>query len=288
MDKPKNADHGNNAEEFVGYIRNVISGDMTVEVYFEKKRDVAGRYIIPWPELDWVRRHEMDLYRKFLLKLDLKHRRIVLSRYEILGYTVRELSNYFHIHRDQMRKFIGIFVANDEKKEKRAALVRDVIPVPGDFEIDARIIALLAIMMRVPVSWLEQENLSQVWTISHYTVTKYQTVNKDELLNKLQNIDSCVYHDVLPIVLVFDGVELHLRLESNNGDFVLEYVDECHRVGVFLELIEFLGDVVKKTGYVKTVISKHSNLTIIGGNKLKLIPPEFREANFNEIPNHEQ
>ncbi|WP_340012231.1 hypothetical protein MHI32_09575 [Paenibacillus sp. FSL H7-0690] len=283
MDKPKNAGHRNNAEEYVGYIREVITGKMTVEVYFNKKRDGAGRYSKPWPELDWVRRYEMDLYCKFLLKLDLNHRRIVLSRYEILGYTVRELSNYFRIHRDQMRKFIGIFVANEKKKEKREALIRDVIPVPGEFEIDARIIALLAVMMRVPVSWLEQENPSQEWTISHYTVTEYQIVNKDELLNKLQNINSCVYHDVLPIILIFDGVELHLRLESKNGDFILEYVDECQRFGVFRELIKFLGDRVKKTGYVKTVILTHLNLAIIGGNQLKIMPPEFMEVNFNPL-----
>lgn len=285
-DKPTNADYSNITDEYVDYIRKVVTGKMTVEKYFRKKRDGAGRYSIPWPELDWVRRYDMDLYCEFLLKLDLYHRRIVLSRYEILGYTVSELSDYFHIHRDQMRKFIGIFVAPNEKKEKRKALIRNVIPVPGEFEIDARIIALLAVMMRVPVSWLEQENPRLEWTISHYTVTEYQTVNKDELLNKLQNIDSCVYHDVLPIILIFDGVELYLRLESNNGDFILEYVDECQRFGVFLELIVFLGDIVKKTGYVNTVISTHLNLAIIGGEQLEIIPPEFIEVNLDGKPNH--
>lgn len=286
MDKPTNADYSINAIEYMDYIREVITGEMTVEVYFKKKRDEAGRYSIPWPELDWVRRYDMDLYCEFLLKLDLNHRRIVLSRYEILGYTVRELSNYFRIHRDQMRKFIGIFVATNKKKKKREALVRDVIPVSGEFEIDARIIALLAVIMRVPVSWLEQENPSQEWTISHYTATEYQIVNKDELLNKLQNINSCVYHDVLPIILIFDGVELHLRLESKNGDFILEYVDECQRFGVFLELIEFLGDIVKKTGCVNTIISTHLNLAVVGGDRLSLIPPEFMEMNLKVIPNH--
>lgn len=265
-------------KKHIEYIKMIAEGNLKAEEYFSEKRDDAGRYIYQWPELTDIIENNFDVFLMFLGKLTLIQRRIVFLRDEIINFSQTKLSENYGIHKDLLRKFIGININQYKKKGRKETqpIIRKIAPLIEDTRIDKRIIAHLAILMRVPPCWITNEELIIRWTTKHYKKVYHEIVDEKGLLMLLESVNTIKYHDVLPVILNFRGCELILRLELKKNAFLLEYVNEGLELGAFEELVVLLGTLVVKTGVVHTVIPTHYNLAIIGGNHKLITPPTFR------------
>ncbi|WP_274472588.1 MULTISPECIES: hypothetical protein [unclassified Paenibacillus] len=271
MEKPS---YESPLEQGIECIKKVTVGNMAAEEYFSKRIDARGHYSLPWPEITWVRHNDMDLYRRFLLKLKLHHRRIVLLREEILGFTQTELYDFYGIHKDLTGKFLG---RQKKRREVRVSplMIRNITPIIKT-DIDDRVISFFAILMRVPPSWILFDEPELEWTTVHFEKTGHHVVTEYELLTIIKGIESVSYHDVIPMILNIRGSKLRLRLEVKYGSFLLEYADAGLQLGAFETLVNLLEPMVKKTGIIRTVIPNHLNLAIIGGDPAHITPPEYR------------
>lgn len=274
--------------EGIECLKQVANGEMNAEDYFSKRKDSRGRYTMPWPELIWVRKNDVSLYIKFLMKLTFQQRRLVLLREEIIGFTQTELYELYLIHKDMVSRFLGRYKTNkrtDKKGRKRTRppKIRSIIPTDEEFEIDVRLISFFSVLMRVPPDWIMFENPAGNWTSDHYRISNSMVMDEQTFLSCLRQERDAKYHDVVPVILDFKGYELHIRLEFAESSFLLEYVNAGLHLGAFNMLIDLIKPMVNKIGFVRTVVPFQLNLAIINGNSAKIMPPEFTEITESDL-----
>ncbi|MDU0205819.1 hypothetical protein RQP52_32555 [Paenibacillus sp. PFR10] len=265
----------------IWYIKQVVGGNSSiVEEYFNRKKNSSeDRYVYHWPELVWVRRNDINLYHSFLLKLSLEQRRFILLREEIIGFTLSDLYDCFGIPKDRIAKFLGRYRAQYRRKSnKKSPKNRDIVPPQDAFTVDDWMVSFLAMLARVPPSWLVVEEPKSEWTTAHFQKNHHLVVGDIEFVTLLQT--KAPVHDVIPVVLKFRDTELLFRLEQKGATFLLEYADTGLQLGAFEALIKLIRSMIVKIGLVRTIIPNQMNLAIIGGEPDLITPPEFIEVDL--------
>lgn len=261
--------------KYITVIANGLKGSKVIKDYFAARIDSRGHYTLPWPELSWVLQNNFDLFVRFLLKLNLYQRRLVLLREEIIGFTQTELYDLYGIHKDLISIFLGRKkLTGKNRKKTKPPIIRGVMLSSNEYDIDEGVISFLAMLMRVPPSWIMMEEPGDEWITTHYSKTTHLVIEGNGVGTLLQDNKS---HDVIPIILNVRGTELHLRLERIGKSFILEYVNTGIQLGAFEELVTLTKGMNVKIGIVSTVIRSQKNLLIISGDLNELNLPEFKK-----------
>lgn len=200
------------------------------ESYYLSHESDGQEYWYEIPEL----LKEMQSFSDLLQKVSLPFRRRILLNIAATDMSRRVLERNYGITRPRVQNFIN------NKYEK--------------YEIE--LISSLAILCRVPISWLISEEISEQWEVEHF---RYQRAvsNGADVLSELLN--SSLEHTVKGIYLRDKGIELFIRIEKVNRECSLEVFND-HLNGIQMKYIdEILHPVTYKMKYFQTVVRSQVN-----------------------------
>jgi len=124
-------------------------------------------------------------------------------------------------------------------------------------------VGALAILCRVPLSWLENEVVDDCWEneFIRYTVRKKFTQT-----NLITYLEDRRMHDVKGIILEHQGFTYYLRVEYDRDTFLVEILNTRLHGRQIMELLELLNERFQcRLGFAKTVIQTQVNPVICYG-----------------------
>ncbi|OAB32994.1 hypothetical protein [Paenibacillus glacialis] len=208
-----------------------------------------------WYEIPEIKK-DIKKFNLFLRSLSVKTRRKVLLNMASTGMTWRDIRDCFGINPTQLSAFV-----KDNAK----------------LGYNSIFLACIALLCRVPISWLLDENPDDEWDIGYIKMIPNRILSKTEFIKILQNIndEDMNKHVVKCVVLKEQGVTLNLRLEINSGGFMIEILNnvitgqELFIMSKILELFDC------NYGYEETVISNRVNVTLY--SEMVELPIEFQK-----------
>ncbi|MED4582493.1 hypothetical protein P9578_06805 [Brevibacillus choshinensis] len=129
---------------------------------------------------------------------------------------------------------------------------------------DTQFIAELAIIHRIPPLWLEYEEVNDEWETYHFHSIGNSPKTIEDLLSILTSLtmdDSWVRGFILSTTNSRNL--LHLRLESQNGNLLIEINNRKARPADIAWLLSNLKDYKLEIGKIITVIPSHDILAIV-------------------------
>jgi hypothetical protein len=258
-----------------------LKGVKSEEEYINTRKDEIGRVRYPWPELLFLK-IDMKIFAEYLLKLSLMGRRLILMEEEAIGLKKTELYNLYNINSNTIRRYLGQ-IPNTEAKEISPE-IRNMMPKPPI--ISEKVIAFLALLARVPITWLVDDKPELEWRIDYFDFLPHtKKVSLSEFVKLLEGFPIDINHDVCAII-INEGVKfpLYLRIEFIYGGFIIEVFN----LNLGLNDIFVLRDHLKEfdsleEGYMDTVIESQKNYAFIvnrRGMKPVCIPMEFRRHSY--------
>jgi hypothetical protein len=256
--------------------RNFMNNEISEDAYINSRLDANEKKTISWPELILLR-SRMDLYAKYLLKFSMYGRRFVLLKMEVIGFSKNQLYNLYGISNDTLRSY---FIKRKEKKvkKKHQPKIRDITM----YAVPKEIVAYLAILARVPFSWLEEEVPELEWSVYHFKYLKdfeMSLIDFKRLLEEEYPMKK-IPHDVRGIV-INKGIKypIYLRFEWLDGGFIIEIFNPKFTFCELMPIIELLQPFNCQFGYMDTVIPSQNNFTFISKYKSKkpiCLPMEYK------------
>jgi hypothetical protein len=253
MRKPRVKSEGYLEDGEIKY-KQVLSGKVTPSDYIESRKDTASRNILQCPEL-YLLRQRFEFYRKFLLFFTAIQRRIILLKYEVIGFRLNELYYNYGIHSDLISRFKGDRLSS-KRNEKVKVKIRKV-NMTDDFSKE--FLSFLAILCRVPVAWFQTDIPRNEWKVDHFhdlksdeTKSKHQFIECLASLNKEQ-------HDVQGLIIICEECTLYLRLENWYGSFLIELFNPLCPAREYLVLRQILSSFKPIEGFMPTVVESQFN-----------------------------
>lgn len=186
------------------------------------KRDSKPR---PFIEVPFLRKKSMDLFSKFLKILTLPTRRRVLLDKQSTGYTQHELTTMYKYneHSGMGSARIGKFIRNEQKT------------------FDPRFIADMAILCRVPKSWLTQERTDDEWETEYFKDTQ-SLCEVSSFIDMLQKaLKETTERRVAGLILQLNVTRrLFLRIQTENRGLLVEIFNTDTTVNDLFELSAIL------------------------------------------------
>ncbi|MHA6253207.1 hypothetical protein [Oceanobacillus sp. CAU 1775] len=271
-------------------IRGVINKEITEEEFFKNISDSGNRIIIDQPMINSLKR-EPHLLREFLLSLSVQGRfRIILMK-EMLGMTQTGFSEKYGVSKDILRILKG---QHDKVKSDASDTLREVLPkTRPPFELYAS----LAIMTRIPVEWLleEQPDVINKWDVSSFksipnvllSQSSFIKYLEEARINAVMNYNRYSHtrpnftylYDIRPIILTIGSNQIFSRASiREQGDILIELFGVNNQLNDFVLMKNVLEPIYSiDVGYCKTVINNHVNLMIVMRNQSNdiLYPIEF-------------
>ncbi|RUT40371.1 hypothetical protein EJP82_25135 [Paenibacillus anaericanus] len=240
---------------------------LTSEDLLRYKRGLHGKFTYEWPELLFLRSQVEEL-SLFLLALDVKTRRIVIMREEMIGFSQNSLRTLYGFNNDKMRYFTRVdSIGKNEQKMNnqkgyvsRNELVRKIFP---DINIPIEFFAFIALLARVPLQWLTRDKPDLSWSVEHFGLLETDEISGKDLIPFINSLKPDV-HDIRAVVINEHELErLYLRVEILFGTVIVELSNTyatttaCRRFRALFYGKEILH------GYKRTVIPSQINQTII-------------------------
>ncbi|MFZ3591864.1 hypothetical protein ACOI1C_22295, partial [Bacillus sp. DJP31] len=234
MTKPRNTisfDYRYGYREAMKYLSNELSEEEYISFHF----DSSMRNSLAWNELI-ILQSQMDIFRTLLLKLKLTNRRRVLLNKEIIGFSQRDLYERYGIPRDMVRSFLGLVKKKDEGK-KHSVEIRAIISkksfYPDEF------IQFIALITRVPINWLIEENPSDNWDIDYFN--RLPVLKECEFFNYLSS-KSININDIEGFTIQFENFEpIKARFEWIKGGFILEVMNKKLELNTLFKIKQILS-----------------------------------------------
>lgn len=233
----------------IEFTNNEISEDQYIDMHIGTDS---------WPEIPLLKK-SMNLYSLFLKKLSLKNRRMILRNSSELTYD--EISRMLGVGREKITGFLFNKVYKEEKS----------------------FVAIMAIIFRVPFSWVDQIDITEDWETYHFNFLTDSVMDESHLMNLLNNKE--ITHLVRGITLkIGDGIRnIYLRLEIKKGNFVIEFCNVNPSADELRYLLNLLKPYKCKLGLIYTVIPNHKNTVFISQdcseNQISL-PLEYDDMNL--------
>lgn len=239
--------------------RNVLNGKITPEQYITSRRDNASRNTQQCPEL-YLLRLNYSLYRKFLLCFPPEQRRLILLKYEVIGFRHSELYNYYGIHSDLIGRFIGN--KNTDKHTYKAAV--KIRKIKTTDEYSKEFLAFIAILCRVPTEWLLVDRPKMNWDIGHFYDLHEGAFFKtgEDFVDYLFKLDNS-YHDVQGVVVNHADTQFFIRLENWFGSFTIEMFNPLSPAREYLLLKNLLSPFKPTEGFMPTVVDSQLNYVFL-------------------------
>lgn len=195
-----------------------------------------------WYEIPQIKK-EYDDFRRYLRRLSVSTRRKALLNMASTGMTWEDIKNCFGINAPQLNNFI-------KNEAKRG--------------YDYRLLANLALLCRVPLSWLMNEEPDDEWDIGYIALIPDRVNTINELISLLQGQRN-EYHVVRCAVLNDLQFSLKLRVETQPEGFIVELLNPEISGREFKLLRQILEQFNCKYGYMETVIPGRVNATFYTG-----------------------
>ncbi|WP_113970947.1 hypothetical protein [Rossellomorea aquimaris] len=256
-------------------LKDFLGGMVDEEDYIKTRKDSLGRVILQWPELIFLKM-DMGYYADYLLKFSLYSRRMILMEDEIIGFSQQQLYSFYGISHDTIRRYLG--KTKEKVRKKHKPKIRDIT---RHSNVAKEVVSFLAILSRVPFSWVEEESPEQLWTIQHFSYLDDSKKSLAWLKNELEDLPLAKsIHDVRGII-INQGVanSLYLRIEWVKGGLIIEVFNPNCTIGEIVPLIKLLQKYNYAFGYMDTVITTQKNFTFIinlKNNSPICLPMEFK------------
>lgn len=269
----------------IDLIHKVINNQITEEKYFENRSDSQGRLILDLPEIQQLKKTP-HLLAKFLESLSVEGRFKVLFTKEMLGMPQKNFISKYGIPSDT------ISVLKGQKKTNKKSPPAEIRRVFSVGQPNVRILSLIAVFTRLPLSWLQERTPSKKWTVHHFHLLPDVHLSVERFTHYLQTMEqkalstrvshtrpnfSYIY-DVRPIIL-HKSRKIYLRASIlEKGGFIIELFGERNQLNDFIivkEILDPFGSI--EVGYCETVIEGHNNMMILVKSRAERIfqPVEF-------------
>jgi hypothetical protein len=263
-------------------INNLLNknNDYNEEHYIKSEEDSShSRRILPCPEITWLMGNPIRFSEFILHFKKLVNRRFILTRKEIIGFTINELYLLYGINKDMILKFIGSAPIIESTYLIRDNMIREVLKRP--FEFEENFISFMLILARVPFYWLDVKVPEKKWKTNHFHYLYNITIDEDELVTIISNIKPKV-HDVRPIILQLRNNSLiYLRIELQFGSFLVECFNQDCPLSLCNTLYGLLKPYSQFVGRIQTVVPNQENFVIVGKEwPSKYLPPGLKQLYF--------
>lgn len=240
-------------------LKDYLGGLVDEEEYIRTRKDSLGRVILQWPELIFLKM-DMGFYSDYLLRFSLYSRRLILMEDEIIGFSQQQLYSLYGISHDTIRRYLGKHKEKVRKKHKPK--IRDIT---RHSKVSKEVVAFLAILSRVPFSWLEEEFPELSWTVQHFSYLYDSKKSLVWLKSELEGFSLAEStHDVRGIIINQDVPNpLFLRIERIKGGLIIEVFNPNCTMSEIVPLIELFQKYHFTFGYMDTVIKTQKNFTFI-------------------------
>ncbi|WP_078554272.1 hypothetical protein [Bacillus alkalicellulosilyticus] len=262
-------------------LKEFLKGVISEEEYINKRKDDIGRVRYPWPELFFLK-SDMKIYAEYLLKISLFGRRLLLLQEESIGFKKTELYDLYNISSDTIRRYLGK-LKNNKRKEASPIIRNMTVKRP---KVSKEVIAFFALLSRVPVSWLVDDEPEMEWRVDYFEYLPHaKTISLSQFKRILESSSLEILHDVTGVI-INEGVKfpLYIRLESVCSGFIIEVFNLNFGLNDIVALRDLLkGFDYVEEGYMDTVIETHKNYVFIinsRGMKPICIPMEFHRHSY--------
>jgi hypothetical protein len=217
MYKPR-TDNKYRRTQHLGYYNKLMNNTLSEEDYVRSHTDDKEKY---WYEIPEIKK-DYEKYRLYLLRLSVSSRRIALLNSASTGMTWKDIFNSFDIHSPKLTSFI-------QNKAKRG--------------YDSQLLACLALLCRIPVSWLLEEEPTNEWDIGFVSFILDRIKSRDELISILQEQQNRK-HVVKCADLNIRGITLKLRVEILPEGFIIEVFNNMimgNELAILKEILEIFN-----------------------------------------------
>jgi hypothetical protein len=268
--------NNNGTKEFFGLqkAQQFLADQISAKEYITSHFDRRGSNTYNWDELLCLQEN-MEVFSQFLLKFNKIQRRQVLLNEEIIGFTETNLYDFYGITSDQVGKFIG----RTQKKKTRVKVPPKIRKIITNKIPDIEFVSFFALLSRVPLSWLCDDNPKLEWTTDYFQFLPEVNVCGEEFLKYIHSLSmnslSRDLHDLRGFILDLEGDVIDIRFEWIYGGFIIEIFNSDATPSKFDKIKKLLSSFELEIGYTKTVIPSQHNFTFICNHQsLKPIIPK--------------
>lgn len=213
----------------------VIKGEMTEDCFFNIYfKDNEGYFSNPL-----LRFKPKELFL-FLKKLGLKNRREFLTK---STGSIRQVSRLLEYKGHSLLQ--------------RYLMMSDK-PLPREF------IALIAILLRVPVGWILNDDICNKWETYHFYHLSNSWVDIDGFVYILSKVTTSEMWVRGMIIRGIDSGHIFLRVEANKGNFLIEvFNDDGHPSNVHCLFASLRNNFSCFEGLMLTAVEKQKNPAIV-------------------------
>lgn len=223
----------------VNFANGIISEEDLKELHEMNKR---GKRHLPFVEIPYLKKN-MRLYAKYLRRASIKFRKQVLLDERSTGFTYDEIMDMYAHYK----------VGEQSAKISRARISKFKLDEQKTY--DHRFIAELAVLCRVPFSWLTNQEVLNEWETEHFIQLKNAIYSVQEFQKFIVDLLQTKQKLVKGIVLrVSEAIVLYVRIQVGPGGFFVELFNKNTTLLEFFALQEVLKDFNCDIGIMPTVV----------------------------------
>lgn len=173
--------------------------------------DKRGKRTLPFVEIPYLKKKNIKLFSKYLSEASIQLRRTALLDEKSTGFTYDELREMYSDYK------------YDENSTQISKARISKFKLDEQKTYDHQFLAELAILCRVPFSWLTNREVFNDWEIDHFKQLKNSLYSTDEFRNFLNQMLETKKKLVKGVVLKPNkSPVLYLRVQVAPGGFLVE------------------------------------------------------------------